>query len=100
MSDKIKLGELEFKSTDFFFHIEKLGVGLTSRDMSERANRILREKLVKASKVYGHEDRDFGVMVYFNDEDAATENTHTARLVCIAPIGATDSENPIEETKK
>lgn len=49
-------------------------------------NKVLAEKLEKADKVWGYEDRDFGVMVYFDDEETAYKNTHTARLVCLEAL--------------
>jgi hypothetical protein len=54
--------------------------------LADWANKKLARKLEKATVVWGSEDRDFGVMVYFDDKEAPYAPTHKARLVCIEEL--------------
>lgn len=62
----------------------------TLEEASERVaayvNRAIEKELSKATTVYGYEDYDFGVMVYFDDEETPTHYTHKARLVNIEKV--------------
>lgn len=95
MTNEIKLGELEIapqmlmgiSMNDSPNSTSQFGMSAAQATrVANEVNRILREKLSNAPRAWGHEDIDFGVMVYFDDEEAASENTHTARLVCITEI--------------
>lgn len=83
---ELNLGELEFKPQDFNpgppndFDLIDISIAAAT------ANYLLRERLSKATQVFGHEDRDFGVHVYFDDEDIPGFITRTGRLVCIKEI--------------
>ena len=77
------LTDLEFKAEDFE-RLETLEYWW--KEIADEVNRLLRERLEKAPKVWGKEDRDFGLMVYFDDEDGPDEPTHTASLICVEEI--------------
>ena len=51
-----------------------------AKRMANAANARLAEERAKCEKAWGHMDDDFGVMVWFNDEEAAHKNTHECRL--------------------
>lgn len=78
----MNLGELEFKAEDF----DGLRNEFWFPELLQQANRILREKLEKATivKTLSHHDWHQGEWEHIDGRPI--KYTHTARLVCIEPI--------------
>lgn len=85
----IELGELEFTPKEIFNAFRESqdlvypGTADSNDTLAFVLNRILREKLGKAKKVYGNEN---GGEIYWGEEDDEGRDTHTGRLVCIEEV--------------
>lgn len=98
MSDEIKLGDLGFTPMDLVFldmsePSSTTRYGLTeyqSKYLAKEINRILREKLAKAPRMYSAlqelnpDEADWEPLMDFNERKETP--THIARIVCIGEI--------------
>jgi hypothetical protein len=80
----VKLEELEFTAEDFDSELKEWVSGIA---LTEECNRILREKLEKAPKVWREFDRWTTMPPeHQNFRASPLQATHTARLVCIEKL--------------
>lgn len=78
--------KIEWETPDGFrFDAESQTGVRIAENIARLANAILQDRLENSGVVEGHEDRDFGAFVWFEDGNAH-EPTHEARLVCVRKL--------------
>jgi len=78
------MSDLEFKPGDFTWELPELEAGITSKQMAEKANALLRERLEKAPRVYC--SRPHATLMSNWHRTNSEAMTHTARLVMIEEL--------------
>lgn len=85
----MKLNDLEFNAEDFaqlLYYMREECETPTATQLAELTNRLLRERLEKAPRVYSMKPKGIFEGLSLWGEQLAEGDSYTARLVCIEEI--------------